>query len=167
MPSTRTSSGPKAGRAILESKSNMVIVADKASSLEKLERYIDMETLEAMGVPAAAGRTPADGLRPPTLGAIAARDTFTSTSWRSPAMSRIAMSGSKQNGVFDKHYPEADVWIGEQGYRALETEYKRINEYFQLARTDSDEEWPVPERRAHPLARRAKQARDPFRSHQS
>jgi hypothetical protein len=136
--------GTKAGRAILESRSNMVIVADKPSSLEKLERYIDMETLEAMGVPAAAGRTPADGLRPPTLGAIAARDHLHYYLMAFARMNRIVMSGSKQNGVFDKHYPESDVWIGEQGYRALETEYKRINEYFQLARTARGQDWPVP-----------------------
>ena len=96
----------------------MVIVADKASSLEKLERYIDAEALESMGVPAAAGRTPADGLRPPTLGAIAASDHLHFYLMAFARKSRIAMSGSKQNGVFDRHYPEADVWIGEQGYRA-------------------------------------------------
>jgi hypothetical protein len=136
--------GTKAGRAILESKSNMVIVADKASSLEKLERYIDAETLEAMGVPASSGRTPADGLRPPTLGAIATRDHLHFYLMAFARMSRIAMSGSKQNRVFDRHYPEADVWIGEQGYRALENEYERINEYFQLARTSGGQDWPVP-----------------------
>ena len=136
--------GTKAGRAILESRSNMVIVADKASSLEKLERYIDAEALEAMGVPAAAGRNPADGLRTPTLGAIAARENLHFYLMAFARMSRIAMSGSKQNGIFDRHYPEADVWIAEQGYRALETEYKRINEYFQLAHTNRTQDWPVP-----------------------
>jgi hypothetical protein len=136
--------GTKAGRAILESRSNMVIVADKASSLAKLERYIDAETLESMGVPASAGRTPADGLRPPALGAIAARESLHFYLMAFARMSRIPMSGSKQNGVFDRHYPEADVWIGESGYRALETEYKRINEYFQLAHSDRTQDWPVP-----------------------
>ena len=136
--------GTKAGRAILETRSNMVIVADKASSLEKLQRYIDAEALEAMGVPAAAGRTPADGLRPPSLGAIAARDHLHFYLMAFARMSRIAMSGSKQNGVFDRHYPEADVWIGEPGYRSLENEFKRINEFFQLARTTRGQDWPVP-----------------------
>ena len=63
--------GTRAGRAILEAKSNVVIVADKAASLEKLARYIDAEALQSMGVPAAAGHTAAEGLRPPSLGAIA------------------------------------------------------------------------------------------------
>ena len=65
-----------------------------------------------MGVPAAAGRTPADGLRPPTLGAIVAREHLHFYLMAFARMSRIVMSGSKQNGVFDRHYPEADVWIG-------------------------------------------------------
>ena len=57
-----------------------MIVADKASSLEKLQRYIDAEVLEAMGLPAAAGHTAADGLRPPSPGAIATSPAFISTS---------------------------------------------------------------------------------------
>ncbi len=135
--------GTKGGRAILEAKSNMVIVADKASALEKLARYIDAEAVEAMGVPAAAGRTPADGLRPPGLGAIASRDNIHFYLMAFARVSRIAISSTKKEGTFDKHYPEADVWIGEQGYRALEEEFKRINEYFQLAHRTDGADWPV------------------------
>ena len=43
------------------------------------------------------------------------------------------MNGEKKDGAFDKHYPEADVWLGERGYRALENEYRRIDQYYQLA----------------------------------
>ena len=35
--------------------------------------------------------------------------------------------------------------MGERGYRALESEYKRINEYFQLARKTSGQDWPMPD----------------------
>jgi hypothetical protein len=136
--------GTKAGRAILETRSNMVIVADKASSLQKLERYIDTEAIEAMGVPVAVGRTPADGLHFPSLGAIAARDNIHFYLMAFARVSQISMSGSKENGVFDRHYPEADVWVGEPGYRALENEYNRINQYVQLARKTRGQDWPVP-----------------------
>ena len=40
--------------------------------------------------------------------------------------------------------PKPTVWIGESGYRALETEFKRINEYFQLARAKDSQDWPAP-----------------------
>ena len=136
--------GTKAGRAILEAKSNSVIVADKAASLDKLQRYIDAETLESMGIPAAAGHTPADGLRPPALGAIAGQSNIHFYLLAFARVSRIPIRGSKTDRVFDKHYPEADVWMGEQGYRSLEAEYKRLNEYFQLARKNNGENWPVP-----------------------
>ncbi len=136
--------GTRAGRAILEAKSNVVIIADKAESLEKLERYIDAEALQSMGVPAAAGHTAAEGLRPPSPGAIAARANIHFYLTRFARSSQIAMSGEKKEGVFDKHYPEADVWVGERGYRALEIEYRRIDQYFQLFRRTRGEDWPVP-----------------------
>ena len=136
--------GTKGGRAILEAKSNVVIVADKAASLEKLARYIDAEVLQSMGVPAAAGHSAAEGLRPPNLGAIAARENIHFYLTTFARVSQIPVSGSKKDGVFDKHYPEADVWVGVQGYRALENEYLRIDQYFQLARKNSHEQWPVP-----------------------
>jgi hypothetical protein len=136
--------GTKAGRAILEAKSNVVIVSDKAASLQKLARYIDAEALQSMGVPAAAGHSAAEGLRPPSLGAIAARENIHFYLMAFARANQIPMSGSKKDGVFDKHYPEADLWIDEQGYRALETEYRRLDQYFQLARKNSREGWPVP-----------------------
>ncbi len=136
--------GTKAGRAILEKKSNLVIVADKAASLDKLEHYIDAEVLQSMGVPAAAGHSAAEGLRPPNLGAIAARENIHFYLMAFARVRRFASSGSKQAGVFDKHYPEADVWMNERGYRTLETEYRRIDQYFQLTRQNNRDEWPVP-----------------------
>ena len=137
--------GTKGGRAILEAKSNVVIVADKPASLEKLARYIDAETLQAMGVPAAAGHSAAEGLRPPNLGAIAGRENIHFYLLAYARARRIPISGAKKDGVFDKHYPEADVWVGERGYRLLGTEYKRVNEYVQLANNSGPGEWPTPE----------------------
>ena len=121
--------GTRAGRAILEAKSNTVIIADKAASLEKLQRYIDAESLESMGVPAGAGRTPADGLRPPSLGAIASTASIHFYLMAFARVGRIPMRGSKTARTFDRHYREADVWMGETGYRALELEFNRVNEY--------------------------------------
>jgi hypothetical protein len=135
--------GTRGGRAILEPKSNVVIIADKAASLEKLERYIDVEALQSMGVPAAAGHTAAEGLRPPSLGAIASRANIHFYLMAYARFRQIPMSGSKQEGAFDKYYPEADVWVGERGYRLLESEFKRVNEYYQIARADDGQEWPV------------------------
>ena len=82
--------------------------------------------------------------RPPNLGAIAARENIHFYLTTFARVSQIPVSGSKKDGVFDKHYPEADVWVGVQGYRALENEYLRIDQYFQLARKNSHEQWPVP-----------------------
>jgi hypothetical protein len=136
--------GTKGGRAILEPKSNMVIIADKTGSLAKLQYYIDTETLESMGVPAGAGRTPADGLKTPSLGAIAGRDNLHFYLVAFARVSRFAMRASKTERVFDKYYPEAGVWMAEQVYRALEGEYNRINEYYQLALKNNGQGWPVP-----------------------
>jgi hypothetical protein len=136
--------GTRAGRAILEPKSNTVIIADKAASLEKLQRYIDAEALESMGVPAGAGRTPADRLRPPSLGAIKAPPNIHFYLMAFARMTRIPIRSAKAERVFTKHYPEADVWMSEQGYRALEAEYNRINEYFQIASKNNGQGWPVP-----------------------
>jgi hypothetical protein len=135
--------GTKAGRAILEARSNVVIVSDKASSLERLERYIDVETVQAMGVPAAAGHTAAEGLRPPSLGAVIARANVHFYLVAFARLSQIPISGSKKEGVFDRHYPEADVWVGERGYRMLESEFRRIDAYAQLARKTGGQDWPV------------------------
>ncbi len=137
--------GTGAGRAILEQKSNVVIVADTAASLEKLQRYIDAETVEAMGVSMTRRYTPGDALRPPSLGAIAARENVHFYLMAFARASQIPMSGSKEQGVADKYYPEADVWIGARGYRVLESEFKRINEFVQHARQTHGEEWPVPD----------------------
>jgi hypothetical protein len=135
--------GTRPGRAILEAKSNTVIVADKASSLEKLQRYIDAEVLEAMGLPAAAGHVAGDGLRPPSPGAIASQASIHFYLMTFARVSRIPMSGSKRPGVAERHYPEANVWLGERGYRALEAEYKRINDFVQLSRDTSVQNWPT------------------------
>jgi hypothetical protein len=136
--------GTRAGRAILEAKSNTVIIADKAASLEKLQRYIDAEALESMGLPAGAGRTPADRLRLPSLGAIASTANIHFYLMAFARVSQIPMRASKTARTFDRHYREADVWMGETDYRALESEYNRVNEYSQLALRNNGQNWPVP-----------------------
>jgi hypothetical protein len=137
--------GTMAGRAILEGRSNVVIVADTASSLAKLRRYIDAEAVEAMGVSMTRRYTPGDAVRPPSLGAIAARENVHYYLMAFARASQIPMSGSKEQGVAERYYPEADVWVGERGYRTLQSEYKRINDFVQQARQTRGEEWPVAE----------------------
>ena len=72
----RDKEGSSLGHAVLEPRSNIVIVADTPKALELLRAHIDSEVLEAMGVPASAGHGPGDEARPPSLGAIASRETI-------------------------------------------------------------------------------------------
>ena len=81
-------------------------------------------------------------------------------------VSRIPISGSKTQGIAERHYPEADVWLGERGYRAFEAEFKRINEFVQLAR-DTSAKTGRRSTASHAFARRSEKARDPLRSGQS
>lgn len=52
----RDRAGTTTGHAVLEPKSNVLIVTDTLAALETLRAYIDAEVLEAMGVPAARVR---------------------------------------------------------------------------------------------------------------
>ena len=55
------------------------------------------------------------------------------------------MSGAKTEGVAERYYPEADLWLADRGYRALAAEFKRISEFVQLAKDANTPEWPTPD----------------------
>ena len=69
-----------------------------------------------MGVPAAAGHTRRRGPAAPEPGRHRRHaPTFTSTSWRSRESVESRSAARSRTASFDKHYPEADVWLGEAG----------------------------------------------------
>jgi hypothetical protein len=133
--------GTNVGHAIVELKSNNLIVVDRPRALEALFRYVDSQILEAMGVPASEGPAQADGLRPPSLGAIASGEAIHFYLMAFARSNEVRLVASQQRGSFDRYYPEADVWTSERGYRTLEAEYQRIGEFVRAARETRGEGW--------------------------
>jgi hypothetical protein len=144
--------GTTAGRAVLERKSNILLVTDRAEALDRLRNHVDAEILEAMGVPASEGQAPGEDPRPPSLGAIASRETVHFYLIAFARRSRIPLAASEGKGVLARRYPEADLWTNERGYRALEHEFKRVDEFVKLARQTHGQGWdePNPERTLSP-----------------
>src|SRR5262249_55669200 len=66
--------GTGAGHAILQPRSNTLIVVDSDSALEELGAFIDTETMEAMGVASSGGFDGERERRRPSAGAMAARE---------------------------------------------------------------------------------------------
>src|SRR4029077_12193370 len=125
--------------------SNVLLVNDDAAALGRLRNYIDSEILEAMGVPASEGHAPAGIPGPPSLGSIASPEDIHFYLMAYAQWSRIPLGASEEKDVLVRHYPEADVWTTAAGYRALETEYTRVNEFVQLARQTEGQEWNGPD----------------------
>jgi hypothetical protein len=123
-----------AGQAILEKKSNVLIVMDSDLVLEALGRFIDSEILEAMGVRSTGGQAPDEEPRPPTVGAIASRENIHFYLMALARRYRVRIAPVREPGVASKYYPEADFWTDDQGYHIFEAEFKRINEYVRLFR---------------------------------
>jgi hypothetical protein len=148
--------GTRAGHAVLEPKSNMVIVSDTAEALEKLRAHIDSEILEAMGVSGTQGPEGDRGPRAPSLGAIASPEGIHFYLLAFARDREISLAPSEESGVFTRRYPEADLWTNEQGYSALENEYKRVNQFVRLARQTRGDGWNEsdPERTLSPGAQR-------------
>jgi len=148
--------GTSAGRAVLEKRSNILLVTDRAEALDRLRSHLDSEILEAMGVPASDAHAPGEEPRPPSLGAIASRENIHFYLMAYARSSRIPLAASEEKGVLARHYPEADLWTNERGYRALENEYKRVNEFVRLARQTGGQAWdePNPERTLSPGAQK-------------
>lgn len=128
------------GRAILEKKSNVLIVMDSQSALEALGRFIDSETLAAMGMRSTGGLAPGEEPRPPGVGAIASRPNIHFYLMALARQKRIPLAPVRETGVASKYYPEADLWTDEQGFDALQAEYTRISEYVRLVRETGPDE---------------------------
>ena len=152
----RDKAGSALGHAVLEPKSNVLIVTDTPKALESLRVHVDAEVLEAMGVPGSKDNPPGDGLRPPSLGAIASLDTIHFYLTAFARWNQFPLAGAQDRALAAKHYPEADVWMSEQGYRALAAEYQRIGEFVRLARETGGEGWddPNPARTLSPAEQR-------------
>jgi hypothetical protein len=148
--------GTREGHAVLEPRSNVLIVADSNEALEKLGATIDAEVLEAMGVPASDGQVADGGRRPPSPGATASREGIHFYLLAYARSNRIPLVASEQRVVATKYYPEADIWTSEQGIRALEQEYRRVGESIQLAREAAAQGWvdPQPERTLTPTGQK-------------
>jgi hypothetical protein len=148
--------GTREGHAVLQPKANVLIVIDAARALTALQEYIDSETLEAMGVPASQGHAPGEDLRPPSLGAIASRESIHFYLMAFARWNHIPLFASEEKGVHDRYYREADVWTNERGYRALGNEYRRINEFVRLAQESGGQGWedPNPQRTLEPIEQR-------------
>ena len=144
--------GTNVGHAIVELKSNDLIVVDKAPAVEAMGRYVDSQVVEAMGVPASDDNAAGAGTRPPSLGAIASREAIHFYLQAFARINQIPLVASEQRGTFNRHYPEADLWTNEPGYRALAAEYQRINEFVRAARETGGEGWvdPTPGRTFSP-----------------
>jgi hypothetical protein len=144
--------GSTVGRAVLERKSNILLVTDRAEALARLQDHVDSEVVEAAGVPASEVGAPGEGPRPPSLGAIASRENIHFYLNAFARRSRIPLASSEQKGLLERHYPEADLWTNERGYRALEREFKRLSEYARLARQSGGQGWdePNPQRTLSP-----------------
>jgi hypothetical protein len=140
----RDNAGTAAGHSVLEPRSNVLIVIDTPGALETLRTHIDAETLEAMGVPAARRQAPGGELRPPSLGAIASSETIHFYLMAFARRNHFTLAAAQDRAIAPKHYPEANVWMSEQEYRALASEYQRIGEFVQLARETGGEGWEEP-----------------------
>jgi hypothetical protein len=140
----RDRAGTAAGHSVLEAKSNVLIVVDTPAALETLRRYIDAETLEAMGMPAAGGDAQRGGLRPPSLGAIASSEAVHFYLMAVARRNHFPLVAAQDRAVAPRHYPEANVWMSEHDYQTLAEEYQRVGEFVQAASETGGEGWEDP-----------------------
>jgi hypothetical protein len=83
-------------------------------------------------------------LRPPSLGAIASSETIHFYLMAFARWNEFPLAPAQDRAVAARRYPEANVWMNEEGYRALAAEYRRINEFVRLARETGGEDWIDP-----------------------
>jgi hypothetical protein len=129
-------------------------VTDTDEALEKLSSWVDSEVIAAMGEPTSAG--PGGGPPLPSAGAIASRECIHFYLQSFARSHRIRFSATPQRGTATRSYPEAAVWLSDQGYEALLGEYRRINELIPIAREAVAQGWvdPRPDRTLTPTAQR-------------
>jgi len=148
--------GTPEGHAVLQPKSNVLIVIDTTQPLAALQEYIDSETLEAMGVPASQRQAPGAEPRPPSLGAISSRECLHFYLVAFARWNHIPLVPAEKKGPQDRYYPEADLFTTERGYGALQSEYRRISEFVRLARDTGGQGWEEtnPQRTFEPIEQR-------------
>lgn len=148
--------GTPDGHAVLQPKSNILIVIDAPSAVKAIKDDIDTQVLEAMGIPASPEHAPGEEPRPPSLGAIASPECVHFYLLTFARWSHIPLFASEQKGSHDRFYPEADLWTSDRGYRALQNEYRRINQFVRLAKQTGGEGWqdPTPHRVLEPIEQR-------------
>jgi hypothetical protein len=137
----RDRAGTAEGHAVIERRSNALVVTDTAKSLETLAAHIDSQILHAMGVPAADGILRGEGPRPPSLGAIVSREAVHFYLLAYARSNRFPLAGKAEKNVLTKYYPEADLWTNPRSHDALSAEYERISEYVRLARDTGGQAW--------------------------
>jgi hypothetical protein len=146
--------GTGEGHAVLVPKANVVMVTDTHEALEKLGARIDSEVVAAMGDPTSGG--PGGGPSPPSGGAIASPECIHFYLLAFSRSHGIRFYPSQQRGTAARSYPEAAVWLSEQGYQTLSQEYRRINELIPVAREAVAQGWvdPRPDRTLTPAGQR-------------
>jgi hypothetical protein len=137
--------GTAAGRAVLERRSNILLVSDQAEAIIRLRDHVDSEIMQAMGLPAGDAPAPAEGVRPPSLGAIASREHIHFYLMTFARRSQIPLAAAEEKSVLARRYPEVNLWTSERGYRVLQQEFKRVHEFVQLARQAGGQGWDEPD----------------------
>ena len=96
--------------------------------------------------------TPATAQGAPSLGAIASRESIHFYLMAFARWNHFPLVATEHKNRMASHYPEADLWTDEPGYRALGAEYQRVAEYSQLAKETGGEGWigPNPDRALSP-----------------
>jgi hypothetical protein len=152
----RDAIGTKEGHAVLEPRSNVVIVTDSDVALVKLGIFIDSQTLAAMGRPSRERAGRAEGPRLPSAGATTSRAGIHFYLLAYARSTGIPLVATEQPVVAAKYYPEADLWTSERGHQALEEEARRVNKAVRLTREAAAQGWvdPHPERTLSPAAQR-------------
>ena len=150
----RDAIGTKDGHAVLEPRSNVVIVTDSDAALVKLGIFLDSQTLAAMGRPSCERPGSAEGPRLPSAGATASRAGIHFYLLAYARSHGIPMAATEQRGVAARYYPEADLWTSDRGFQALEQESRRVGQAVRLAREAAAQGWvdPHPERTLSPDA---------------
>jgi hypothetical protein len=119
--------GSSLGHAVLEKRSNIVIVVDAPQVLDSVRAMIDTEVLEAMGTSISNG-PPLEAIRrQPSLGAVASKEALHFYLQSFARSRQVPLAAALKAGSLTKHYPDADLWTSEEGYQFLAAEYATMN----------------------------------------
>ncbi len=153
--------GTAEGHAIIVPKANVVIAIDTEPALEKLATLVDEETMAAMGAAPRHSAAAAEGLRPPSAGAMTSRACVHFYLQAFARRHDIPMFGTLDPQSAPKSYPEMNVWLSQRGSVTLGQEYRRVMGLPALAREAAAAGWvdPRPDRVLTPAQQRRKEIR--------